>query len=148
MKIELFSEINSWFGYGRVVVFCNSLSKAHELCALLYDLRPTLFHLEMDANHRHQILESFTSNQVGMIFTIDSIKVNEFQLADCVVYYDFPKNPICYLNTITEFKPRVNVFNFIQKHELKTKGIIETICKSSMMLWPVKVTKYFTSVHI
>lgn len=140
-KVYLFSDINSWFGDGRFIVFCNSLSKARDLCSLLYDLKLTLFHMDMDVKQRNLILKSFSSNNIRMLFTLDSINVDEFQLADCIIYYDFPTNPISYLNTITQFKSKL-VVNFVNQHDLNTKKIIETICKSSMIPWPTQTTKY------
>lgn len=136
------SEINNWFGNGRVVVFCNSLDKAQELCVLLYDLSASLFYIDMDLKQRNLILQLFSSNKIQMLFTLDSTVVKEFEIADCVIYYDFPTNPITYLNTITKFVTNMKVVNFINENDLYTKRVIETICKSSMTPWPNTATKY------
>lgn len=96
----------------------------------------------MDINQRNQILESFSLNNIRILFTLDSTNADQFQQADCIIYYDLPTNPISYLNRITQYSTDIKVINFINDHDLYTKRIIETICKCSMTQWPYSAVQY------
>lgn len=120
----------------RAIIFCNTLDRAQKLLESLTMLNYSVsrFHLEMSASERELILNTFSTDDLQMIITTDPIKGCQFQSADWIINYDFPSNPICYLNRIGKCTEQTKVFNLVNENENDTKLIIERYNKSYPMI--------------
>jgi superfamily II DNA/RNA helicase len=99
----------------------------------------SLFHLEMNAHEREQILDMFSSNILKMLITTDPIKGSQFQHATGIINYDLPINPICYLDRVAKCAKNIKVINFIDENDDHTKSAIETHNKNYMIQMPLNM---------
>ncbi|XP_060850865.1 uncharacterized protein LOC132929499 [Rhopalosiphum padi] len=140
-KINAFCEINETLKIERCIIFCNTLDRARKLYDSLQRLEyaVSLFHLEMNAHEREQILDMFSSNILKMLITTDPIKGSQFQHATGIINYDLPINPICYLDRVAKCAKNIKVINFIDENDDHTKSAIETHNKNYMIQMPLNM---------
>ncbi|XP_025194977.1 ATP-dependent RNA helicase DRS1-like isoform X2 [Melanaphis sacchari] len=140
-KMNALCEISETLKIQRSVIFCNTLDRARKLCESLQRLEyaVSLFHLEMNAQEREQILNMFFSNDLKMLITTDPIKGSQFQKAAWIINYDLPINSICYLDRVVKCAENIKVINFIDENDEHTKSVIETYNKSYMIQMPLNM---------
>ncbi|XP_027837567.2 probable ATP-dependent RNA helicase DDX6 [Aphis gossypii] len=149
-KMNALCEINETFKMQKSIIFCNTLDRAQKLCNSLQRLEyaVSLFHLEMNAHEREQILDMFSSDNLKILITTDPIKGSQFQQAAWIVNYDMPINPICYLDRVTKCNDNIKLINFISENDELIKSTIETHNKSCMIPMPlnmIDLLNYFSS---
>ncbi|XP_026807159.1 ATP-dependent RNA helicase dbp5-like [Rhopalosiphum maidis] len=140
-KMNALCEINETLKIQRSIIFCNTLDRAQKLYDSLQRLEyaVSLFHLEMNAHEREQILDMFSSNNLKMLITTDPIKGSQFQQAAWIINYDLPINPICYLDRVAKCAKNIKVINFIDENEDHTKSAIEAHNKNYMIQMPLNM---------
>jgi len=140
-KMNALCEINETLKIQRSIIFCNTLDRAQKLYDSLQRLEyaVSLFHLEMNAHEREQILDMFSSNNLKMLITTDPIKGSQFQEASWIINFDLPINPICYLDRVAKCAKSIKVINFIDENDDHTKSAIETHNKSYMIQMPLNM---------
>lgn len=148
-KMNALCEINETFKMQKSIIFCNTLDRAQTLCNSLQRLEyaVSLFHLEMNAHEREQILDMFSSNNLKILITTDPIKGSQFQQAAWIVNYDMPINPICYLDRVAKCNDNIKLINFIAENDDHIKSSIEThnkLCMIPMPLNMIDLLNYFS----
>lgn len=140
-KINALCEIFETLKLQKAIIFCNTVDRAQKLCESLQKLEyaVSLFHLEISAPEREQILTMFHSNNLRMLITTDPIKGNQFQNTAWIINYDFPINPICYLDRIAKSAENVKVINLINEFDDQNKSTIEAHCKSYFIQLPLNM---------
>jgi len=136
-------EIIETLNIQKSIIFCNTLDRAQKLCESLQGLEyaASLFHLEMNAHERDQILDMFSSNYIKMLITTDPINGSQFQQPAWIINYDLPINPICYLNRVTKCAENIKVINLIDENESEDqkKLAIEAHIKCYMIQMPLNM---------